>query len=476
MNKKLLPYLIVIGFSIGTTPLSVAQNLPSIGDSSQTVFSSQDEEQVGKQVYQELLRRGVVTDDIAVNTYLNELGLKLSQGIPNNQNTFTLFGVNDNSINAFAMPGGYIGVHRGLLINAQSESELASVLGHEMAHVTQRHLARMQEGSTMNSLLALAGVLAGALAASQGNVDAAGGLIQAGVGAAIAKQLSYSRDYEREADRIGMQYLANSGFDARAMPLFFSRLQSANRHNDNNSYAFLRTHPVTTERIGESQTLAQAYPVKLKADSTDFVLIREHLRVDALGTDKAVRYYPDSLRAKQYLNEGAQHYGFAKALYLQNKLSEATQQLNLAEQQLGNQPLFLDLAAKIALKNKSPTQAQNIYTQALRTYPNNKLLVYGQIETLLSLDKKIEARSLIQKQLQNNKNRPELYQLLATTYGEEEPLYSYAALGDAYYYQGLYQGALQQYEMALKANQEDFYLRSQIEAKITLIKNQTFKK
>ncbi len=473
MRKTLLSSLIILGLSLHpilTVSHAQTSPLPEIGGPKTT---PQQEAEIGKEIYQDLLRYNVITEDIAVNSYLAQIGQTLAQGVTNPNTRFHLFGVNDNSINAFAMPGGYIGVNRGLIVLTQSESELASVLSHEMAHVTQRHLARMQDNKLADGLLMAAGIIAAAAAAAAGNSDVASGAIYAASSLPYAKKLAYTRDFEREADRMGMQYLAQANFDPHAMPEFFTRMHNANKFSNHSDYPFLLTHPLTTARIAESQTAANRHPVKMKENSTDYLLIREHLRVEIITPEAALKYYPDSLQAKQYLSEGAQHYGYARALFLQSQYAQAKQQIALAKNQLGEHPLLIDLMAKIARQEKQYQYARALYQQGLGQFYQNKLLIYGQLETLMETGQISEARKLIQTQINRDKQNPDLYKLLARTYGEQSPLYAYAARADAFYYQGLYQAALEQYELALKSekeNKQDFYIRSQIEAKIENIK------
>ncbi len=473
MRKTLLSSLIILGLSLQpilTVSHAQTSPLPEIGGPKTT---PQQEAEIGKEIYQDLLRYNVITEDIAVNSYLAQIGQTLAQGVTNPNTRFHLFGVNDNSINAFAMPGGYIGVNRGLIVLTQSESELASVLSHEMAHVTQRHLARMQDNKLADGLLMAAGIIAAAAAAAAGNSDVASGAIYAASSLPYAKKLAYTRDFEREADRMGMQYLAQANFDPHAMPEFFTRMHNANKFSNHSDYPFLLTHPLTTARIAESQTAANRHPVKMKENSTDYLLIREHLRVEIITPEAALKYYPDSLQAKQYLSEGAQHYGYARALFLQSQYAQAKQQIALAKNQLGEHPLLIDLMAKIARQEKQYQYARALYQQGLGQFYQNKLLIYGQLETLMETGQISEARKLIQTQINRDKQNPDLYKLLARTYGEQSPLYAYAARADAFYYQGLYQAALEQYELALKSekeNKQDFYIRSQIEAKIENIK------
>lgn len=473
MKKNILTSLLLLSFGMGVSTPSFA--LPDMGGPK---ISKQQEAEIGKSIYQDLLRYQIISDDIAVNLYLKKIGAKLSQGISNNSFTFTLFGVNDNTINAFAMPGGYIGVNRGLIINTQSESELASVLGHEMAHVTQRHLARMQDNSLANTLLMAAGILAASAAAAGGNGEAAQGLLIASGASSVARQLSYTRDYEREADRLGIKYLADSGFDPHAMPVFFSRLYEINKYTNMSEYPFLLTHPLTVDRIAESQNAAKNYSAKMVPNSVDYLLIREHLRVDTLEKGNAIKYYQQSLAVKQYISEGAQYYGLARAYFKQGSYTKAKEALNLANKQLGNHPYFIDLAATIERKENNFASAQSLYQQGLNQFPQNELLIYGQLETLLDMGQTAQVRKLARTQLSKNKNNSSLYLILAKTYPEQS-LERYLALGDSFYYQGLYQAALEKYQQAVRMNEEnksdDFYTRSQLEAKITEIKERRLK-
>jgi predicted Zn-dependent protease len=194
------------------------------------------------------------SNDLPIYDYLNQMERRLLQaakklqlGGANEQGSgaynFELFAVKDSSINAFALPGGFIGFHTGLIVSAESDSEVASVMGHETGHVLQRHLARQMDKQTTNTMIAIAGMVLGALAMSR-NPQAAAGLMQGGQAAAINNQLSYSRDAEREADRIGFQILEASGYDVNGAPGFFQRLQKATGIMDKGVPAYVRTHPL----------------------------------------------------------------------------------------------------------------------------------------------------------------------------------------------------------------------------------------
>ncbi|MFN4236159.1 MAG: M48 family metalloprotease [Vogesella sp.] len=444
-----------------------SHDLPNLGTVAESALPQAEENRIGRDILRSLRDEGDVIDDAEVVSYLNDLGTTLAATAQAPQLQFNFFAVNDRSINAFALPGGVIGVHSGLLLSAQSEAEVAAVLAHEIAHVTQRHLARMQENQGRSQLWLLAAVLAGALAgARSSNSDATFAAINAGVGLSASQQLAYSRDFEREADRLGMQYLAAAGFDPRAMPAFFQRLQQEQRHNDNNSFGFLRTHPLTGERISESQARAQSYPLKMRANSQDFLLVREKLRIATLGPVDAIAYYRQALAAGRYLDKGAMLFGQARAWLAQGDAAAAGAALPAVQQTLGNHPSVWLLAGDVQRANGQLAAAVQTYQQAMQTWPARRGLRLALIDTLLQAGRAAEARQAIDQALQRYGDDPLLWRLAARSYGEADPLRYHAALGNAFFFEQKFDSARLQYQLASRAKGEDFYLRSAIEARL----------
>ncbi|MFB0935378.1 MAG: M48 family metalloprotease, partial [Propionivibrio sp.] len=226
------------------------------------------------------LREPSYVDDPEVNDYLDRLGRRLVEASDNPTGEFHFFAVRDNTVNAFAMFGGFIGVNTGTILTAQSESELAGVIAHEIAHVTQNHLARQIAKEKQNTIPSLIAMAVGILAARSNTSVAAGAItsVQAGL---IQSQLAYTRDFEREADRMGYQTLEKAGFDVRGMGEFFERLQSAGRLYENNAPVYLRSHPLTVERLSDMQNRAQDSPYRQVVSSLDFHLIRAKLRAQS---------------------------------------------------------------------------------------------------------------------------------------------------------------------------------------------------
>jgi len=242
------------------TPAPVI-SLPALGESSAQALSPAAERKLGDRIMRSILGDPAVVDDPLVLEYIDQVWQRLLQAARQRGEitaeldqvlAWDSFLVKDRSVNAFALPGGYIGVHLGLLAVTRTPDELASVLAHELSHVTQRHIARMigQQGRT--SWIGIASLLLGVLAASA-NPAAAQALIYGGQAAAIQGQLNFSRDMEREADRVGFGLLSEAGFRSSGMALMFETLQQASRLNDDGSFPYLRTHPLTTERIGEAR-------------------------------------------------------------------------------------------------------------------------------------------------------------------------------------------------------------------------------
>lgn len=467
MKKTLLASLLAMMLAQPLLAYADLPALPDLGDVSDSTLSMADEARLGRDFMRAMRDAGDVLDDAEVNDYINTLGHRLSASVRVPGLQLSYFVVNDKQINAFAMPGGYVGVNSGLVVATQSEGELASVIGHETAHVTQRHIARMQAATSATSPLLLLGtVLAAVLASRAGGSQASIGTLSAGLGLQISNQLAFSRDFEREADRVGMQYLAQAGFDVRTMPAFFQRLESANRYSDNNAYAFLRTHPVTSQRISEAQNRALEYPVKMRADSTAYLLVREKLRVMTLAPDEAVRFYQMMLDKGQYLNEGAMWYGLSRAQLAAHHLPAARTALGKAEARLPADPMLFGQEAAIAREAGDWAGALASLRRGQQAFKDSQPLQMAELDVLIDSGNRPGALALL-RQLQSRYPRDAaLYRSEARLYADRDAQRYHAALGNAFYFERRYEAALEQYQFASQAKGDDFYLRSSIEARM----------
>ena len=285
LPKKLLTALLSVLLSLQSLAQSTGSDLPDIGSPASSALTLDDEYHIGLQVMRQLRDEGQIIEDPEATEYLQALGSRIvAQATGDSAQRFSFFFVNDDTINAFALPGGFIGVNYGLVLATRNEAQLAGVLAHEIAHVTQRHIARRIHSQGRQSIGTMAAILAAILiGAATGSSDAALGTISMASGAAMQQQINFTRANENEADRVGMSFLAAAGFDPYGMPDFFEtmgrRTPLANT-NRNALPEILQSHPITTNRIAESRArAAQFKDIKQIAESVSYALTRERLRV-----------------------------------------------------------------------------------------------------------------------------------------------------------------------------------------------------
>ena len=466
---KLVHFYLIAWLS--ASPVWAAENnLPDLGEASQTVFTPQLERKVGDEIMRDIRADPSFLDDPEVVGYLNSLGYRLAAASPNNRQDFEFFVVRDSTLNAFALPGGFIGVHSGLILAAQSESELAGVLAHEIAHVTQRHIARFVAQESRNSILSIA-ALAVAILAARSNSQvggAAGALVQAGT---IQSSLDFTRENEREADRVGFQILTGAGLDPRGMATFFERLAKFNRLYDNNAPVYLRSHPLTTDRLADIENRLVSAPYKQIPDSLDFQLVRAKLRANAGRPEEAVQWFDAGLKEQKFNNEVAQRYGLANALLRAKQFSRAEHELAQLKKTTPTHPMIEVLAASLKRAQGQNRAALDIYRAGLKFFPFQRALVYGYAETLLDMRKYMESIDFINEELKRYVSDAQLYEYQARGYsGQKKEFLSHRALSEAYARRGNLVAAIEQLQIALKTREGDFYQLSSAEARLKELK------
>jgi len=271
--------MLVLPGPVAAQQSTVQEQLPEMGTAGGAALSIEDEYRLGRMVMRGLRESGQVVEDPEINEYMQSLGLRLSSLAQDGNRSFNFFLVRDPAINAFALPGGFIGVHSGLLMETANESELAGVLAHEIAHVTQRHIARRLESQSRTNLVSAAAMLAAILLGGIAGGDAPMAGASAVQGLAIQQQINFTRENEYEADRVGIGVLAAAGFDPNAMPAFFDTMGRRTQLGPNNVPELLQTHPVTSARIAESKGRASHYPPVELAESLSYALMKERVRV-----------------------------------------------------------------------------------------------------------------------------------------------------------------------------------------------------
>lgn len=447
-------------------PSELHDDLPELGDVSQTVLSAQDEQRIAEQILREVAVSDEVLQDIEVIDYLQALGNRLAAASDDKQQTFHFFVVKDMSINAFAMPGGVIGVHTGLFLASNSESELASVLGHEIGHVTQHHLARMLAKQKTDTFKNIAGI-ALALLVARANPELASGALTASSAAGIQRQLDYTRAHEREADRVGLSVLENAGFDPRGMVDFFTTLQRGSRFVEGSAPSFLRTHPLTSERISDVENRVANMPYKQVASSLDYHFVRAKLRASSGLAQADIDQFNNNINAGRYANETAEHYGLALAMLRKNDVVGARSQIKWLNAH-GVKSAFVDnLKARVEVAGNNPQSAAKQYAMALKKYPENRALIYGYAEHFLAIKQAKEMIALVKSKHKLYPDDPYFYELLAKAYYiQRKDLLRYQAQGEAYYRKYNVDKAVEQMDFAAKAKDGSFYEKSIVEARL----------
>jgi predicted Zn-dependent protease len=452
-----------------------APQLPDLGDSSQVSLTPAQERKIGEQIIRQIRAQGFYLQDPEVNDYLNELGRRLVAASRDTKQDFEFFAVPDPQINAFALPGGYIGVHTGLILLAQNESELASVLAHEISHVTQRHMARMVANQKNSMLLSLAGIALAILAARAGGTNGSQGVQAAMAGSqalAMQNQLNFTRDNEYEADRIGFSRLVAAGFDPNGAAVFMERLQRGTRFADGNTPSYLRTHPITYERIAEAQARAQGIPYKQVPDSLEFHLVRALLKSYQGDAREQVANFDAALKEKKYNNELAERYGLVASLMRAKNIARAKTELARLEKIAPPHPMIEAMAGNVLMAANEYSAAAARFENALQRYPNKMQLVYDYPEALIKADRPADAAAFAEKQLVRFPEDGPLHQIAAKAYAAQNMrLKQHQHQGEFYAWAGNLPGAIDQFELAAKAGDGDFYQISVVESRLRKLRS-----
>ncbi len=443
--------------------------LPDMGDSDRTNLSPYEANFLGQQIIQDIANQGGMENDFDILAYLNDIGSNIASFSPLAGESFDFYITKEKTINAFALPGGYICFNNGLIYTTQSEAEFISVMAHEIGHVVQHHVFRNISVYNRSQWMSLAGLIAGAVLAT---INPSVGLValSSSQGIGIQNMLSNSRDFEREADRVGQNLMYEADYNPNAMPEFFKRMQSSNQFNNNEALAFLQTHPVTSERISEAQNRARQMHVKMRPDSVSFLLIREKCRNYQLGVADVINFYNESLHEKKYINIDAQYFGLANALNLFKKYKESLITLNkISGKDFINHPAVLNLRALTTFHCGDVKKALEIYEMALDSYPNYKALFIGRVDLYINTKNYKSAIPLLNSLTNIYPNDLDIWNRIATVNsdnGLNNKQKYYYALGNVEFIKRDYKSALNQYQKAINIKSEDSFLNNQISAKI----------
>ena len=435
--------------------------LPDMGDSSGTLITPEEEKEFGEAFFRSLHSQITINQDAEIQQYIDSIGQKLVSNSDAPANPFHFFVVLENDINAFAGPGGYIGVNSGLILITEEESELASVMGHEIAHVTQRHLYRAAEASSRLSIPTMAATLAAILLGTQSPAlgQAAIMAIQAG---SVQFQINFTRENEEEADRVGMQTLAASHFDPRSMPTFFERLQQNTRYYGQNIPEFLRTHPVTSSRISDTRGRAETYPYKQYPDSLAYQLAKAKVRVLTSTDDvETSKYFQTRLIQGTLEQRTVAQYGMGLMFLKGQKFNEAESVFQALKRDHPNQPQYAAALARTAMNFQNYNTALLRYKKLVDQFPENEAIALEYIEALLKAGNPKQAQKNLFSLSDKTQKLPVYLELLAQSYSDlKQPAESHRYLAEYYYATGQIQEAVLQIKLAQQSKGIGFRLAS----------------
>ena len=391
--KRLL-YVLLLPAALASAANTI--NLPDIGESTGNILSPEFERRLGQAFLNQIRRQTDIVSDPEVETYIQSIGYRLVAQSTNASQLFTFFVIDEPEINAFAAPGGIVGINTGTILNSESESELAGVIAHEIAHVTQSHMARSVEMNQRMSIPLMAAMLGAILIASQ-NPDAGAAALAAVQGGAMQAQINFTRSNEEEADRIGMQLLQRADFNPEGMPSFFEKLQKNSRYAAR-APEFLLTHPLTTNRIADSRARVASLPRNNEYhESRTYDFIRAKLSVQsAASAGDAVRHFDALLQQGPYTDDAdVRRYGLALAHAKDRNFDRAA---SLLDELLAREPentAYLLARADLEVQRGDYDAALDIYARMERIYPDYRPLILSYADALLKAKKAKQAKRVL---------------------------------------------------------------------------------
>lgn len=437
--------------------------VPEIG-SGIGLLDQQKEKFIGEKVYREVHRQMPTVQD----AWLEDQFFQVFSGILSQTQLGQPIGlviIKDPQINAFAVPGGLFALNTGLITSAKNLDEIAGVMAHEIAHVSQRHYSRSQEAFKGQGLLALAGILVGAAIASQADGNAGAAVMMGTQAALMDKQLSYSRNQEREADRIGMQFMSAAGYNPQSMADYFETM-----HRATSRVSFLPdfwfTHPLTTERMSEARLRANQLPkVKAKIYDLDFEILKLYTLV---VSNQATEIQLQSLANQK--NTAAQ-LALSKFYLEQGDYAQAQANLDLVKAKLQNHVLVPLIQTDIYLGQNKLDQAFNSINPIQKTMPENRALSYKLAEVLIRQKQVAQAQTLVQRFIHKNQRDIEGWQLLqqATNLDKSSPLQAVNVLGyraEAEYWSGYEENAIKSMLHAQRLAKGNVAMSAKIDARL----------
>lgn len=444
-----------------------ATELPDIGDPSDNLMSPTSARQLGEGLMRMLRHNDMLLSDPILQEYITNLGYKLSTASDKPGDQYVFFIVKDNSVNAFAAPGGFIGIHSGLIKIAESESELASVISHEIAHITQNHLFRAYD-ATSKQRLSTAILMLAAILLGGGDSEVTTAAVASGIAAGVQTSINFTRQNEKEADRLGIEILASTGYNPNSMADFFQRMHNATRLYGSQAPEFLRTHPVTSTRVADAKNRAALMQVTPSYNDEYFQLMRA--RVIVLSEDDPqlpLKIFKAKLDSEHKLTREAAEYGYILALIRARQADEALTRLRIKTKNNPDSILYqLAMAEALELNGQVKTSLK-LYKKIQTNSPDNRAVTMYHASALIRNNQPEAARKLLRALLDKYKDDSQLHQIYARASEKSSNIGdAYFHLAEYYYLNGSTETAIDHLTRARKLPEMDYYLRARIDARL----------
>ena len=442
--------------------------IPNLGESSTSLFSADFEYNLGRSWLKAFRRQAPTVNDPLLYSYLEALVFDLVTYSDLQDRRLEFVIVDNPTINAFAVPGGVVGVHTGLFNYAQTEDEFATVMAHEIAHLSQRHFSRGVELAQSQTPINIAGLLAGILLAATTGTDAGLAAMTATQAALQDQQLRYSRANESEADRVGLRILYDAGMDPYAAPAMFERMLAATRYSSSNRIPeFMRTHPLSEKRIADTKNRARQYPKRIRPVSLDYQLMRARVAVSLARTpEEAVAKFKGELEGNPRSREAAT-YGLVLALTEAGRPDEAALALDGIWTNSDQRIEYIIADAEIALVSGYPDRAAQKLATRLRLSPGNHPLTMAYAHALQQGGKSHLAEEVLLDQSRIKPGDPGLWYLLAEVQGLSGNIIGlHQSRAEYFILVGNLDAAQRQLSYALQLVGNDFTVSAQINDRI----------
>lgn len=462
---------------VATPAWAQPMGIPSMGSASGAELSPNLERTLGDAIMEQGRRDPQFVSEPVINQYLTQLGQNLAQYSPVPLHyPIQVFAMRDGSINAFALPGGYVGINTGLITAAESEAELASVVAHEIAHVAQRHVARGMTQSSSSNHLMIASLVGALLAGLAGSADLAMGVATFGQAAAVDRQLGFSRQAEQEADRVGYQMLRGAGFNPEGMAAMFKRLmQSARLNEAGQSYA--TTHPLSMQRLADVENRIMSSPITGSlTDSDDFWFVQAAALVLQSTSGSALQSTQRRLQSLASSRSGASQaaalYGLAYLAKGRKNYVQAQQDLEQARQIGVSSPLLDVLEVELLLEQGQTAQALSLAEASWQQWPNNQAVALALVAALQEQQPPAKRIDFLQQRTQQWPEEARFQQLLAQALEKNlQPIAARQAMAQYYVLVGAVSSAVNQLQQARDLS-TDFYEQSTLDTRIRELREQ----